>query len=155
VVAVDVEPRALALARELGAGVTLDASGVDDVAGMVMAVTDGGAHVSLDALGHPDTCVASVRSLRRRGRHVQVGLLLGEQSTPPIPMDRVVAHELQLFGSHGMQAHRYEALFELIASGRFDPAALVRRTVTLEESIEALVTMHRPGPAGITVVRTG
>ena len=153
VVAVDVAPAALALARALGAQATVDVGAVSDVAAAVVDITDGGAHVSIDALGHPDTCVASVRSLRRRGRHVQVGLLLGRQSTPPIPMDRVVAHELQLFGSHGMQAHRYDALFELIASGRLDPARLVGRTVTLEESIEALVGMDQPGAAGITVAR--
>lgn len=152
VAAVDIDPAALAVARELGASVTVDAGGVQDVAAAVIDVTDGGAHVSVDAMGHPATCVASVRSLRRRGRHVQVGLLLGDASTPPIPMDRVVAHELQLFGSHGMQAHRYDALFEIIASGRFDPARLVGRTVTLEASIEALITTDRPGRAGITVV---
>ena len=82
-----------------------------------------------------------------------MGLLLGQQSTPPIPMDRVVAHELQLLGSHGMQAHRYEALFELLSTGHLDPARLVGRTVTLEESIEALVTMDQPGEPGITVAR--
>ena len=152
VVAVDIDPGALDLARALGATVTIDASAVDDVAAAVGQATDGGAHVSIDALGHPETCVASVESLRRRGRHVQVGLLLGEHSTPPIPMDRVVAHELRLFGSHGMQAHRYEALLELIAAGRLDPSKLLGRTITLEESIEALVTLDRPGTPGVTVV---
>jgi alcohol dehydrogenase len=152
VVAVDVEPGALARARELGASVTVDASRVADVAQAVVDMTDGGAHVSLDALGHPDTCVASIRSLRRRGRHVQVGLLLGEQSTPPLPMDRVVAHELRIVGSHGMQAHRYRELLALVTSGRLDPAKLVGRTITLEQSIEALVTMDRAGPPGVTVV---
>ncbi len=152
VVAVDIEPAALALARELGAQVTLDAGRIDDVATAVMDATDGGAHVSIDALGQPETCVASVRSLRRRGRHVQVGLLLGDRSTPPIPMDRVVAHELRIYGSHGMQARRYDALLELIVSGRLDPSRLVGRTVTLEASIAVLMSMDRPGAAGVTVV---
>ena len=55
--------------------------------------------------------------------------------------------------SHGMPAHRYDALFELIASRRLDPARLVGRTVTLEESIDALVKIDEPGVAGITVAR--
>jgi alcohol dehydrogenase len=152
VVAVDIDPRALALARELGAAATIDAAAVDDVAAAVVAVTGGGAHVSIDALGHPDTCVASVRSLRRRGRHVQVGLLLGEQATPPIPMDRVVAHELHIVGSHGMPAHRYAELLGRISAGRIDPARLVGRTISLEDSVEALVAMDRPGAPGVTVV---
>jgi alcohol dehydrogenase len=153
VVAVDVDGAALARARSLGATVAIDATTVTDVAGAVVEATDGGAHVSLDALGHPDTCVASVQSLRRRGRHVQVGLLLGKQSTPPIPMDRVVAHELRIIGSHGMPAHRYDELLSLVTSGRLDPSSLVGRTISLEDAIEALVTMHLPGPPGVTVVR--
>lgn len=152
VVAVDLDPEALALAQELGATAAIDAGRVDDVARAVRDATDGGAHVSIDALGHPDTCASSIDSLRRRGRHVQVGLLLGDQAMPPIPMDRVVAHELRIYGSHGMQAHRYDALFALMASGRFDPSRLIGRTVTLAESIDVLVTMDRPSTAGITVV---
>ncbi|MEX1294839.1 MAG: zinc-dependent alcohol dehydrogenase family protein [Candidatus Limnocylindrales bacterium] len=153
VVAVDIDAGALTLARQLGAAVAIDASSVEDVVEAVIDATAGGAHVSLDALGDPATCVASVRSLRRRGRHVQVGLLLGARSTPPLPMDRVVAHELQVLGSHGMPAHRYGALLELITSGRLDPSRLIGRVIALEEAVEALVTMDRPGTAGITVIR--
>ncbi len=152
VVAVDIDPAALALARQLGASATVDANAVEDVAVAVTEVTAGGAHVSIDAVGQPETCVSSVRSLRRRGRHVQVGLLLGDQATPPIPMDRVVAHELRIIGSHGMQAHRYGALFALISSGRLDPSRLVGRTIPLEAAPEALVTMDRPGRPGVTVI---
>ena len=152
VVAVDIDRGALELARSLGAQQTLDARTVPDVAEAIIELTDGGAHVSLDALGHPDTSVASVRSLRRRGRHVQVGLLLGDQSTPPIPMDRVVAHELRIIGSHGMPAHRYGELLELVTGGRLDPARLIGRTISLDESIEALVSLDLPGPPGVTVV---
>src|SRR5690606_11654406 len=98
VVAVDVSPDALALARARGAEVVVDASACEDVPAAVHAITGGGAHVSLDALGSPATAVASVLSLRRRGRHVQIGLLLGDAATPPLPMDRVLAWELSLHG---------------------------------------------------------
>ena len=64
VIAVDVAPGALALARELGAEHTLD--GDDDVPAAVAGLTGGGAHVSLDALGASVTCTNSIRSLRRR-----------------------------------------------------------------------------------------
>jgi alcohol dehydrogenase len=153
VVAVDIDAGALKLARALGATVTVDAGAVTDVSGAVIDATDGGAHVSIDALGDPATCVASIRSLRRRGRHVQVGLLLGRRSTPPVPMDRVVAHELRIIGSHGMPAHRYGALLERIASGRLDPSRLLGRVIGLEQAGEALAAMDRPGKPGVTVVR--
>src|SRR5690606_37783410 len=78
VVAVDVSDAAREAARELGAVVVLDPAGrtSEALAAAVVAATDGGAHVSIDARGHPDTATASVLGLRRRGRHVQVGLLL-------------------------------------------------------------------------------
>ena len=152
VVAIDVEPGALERARALGAVATVDPREVASVPEAVIDASGGGVHVSLDALGHPDTCVASVESLRRRGRHVQVGLLLGEQARPPIPMDRVVAHELRIVGSHGMQAHRYDEMLAMIEAGRLDPSKLLGRTISLEESIEALTTMDRPGSVGVTVV---
>jgi alcohol dehydrogenase len=151
VVAVDLSAAAVARARELGA--TAVVSGADPAAA-VREATGGGAHVSLDAVGSPSTAVASVRCLRRRGRHVQVGLLLGADSTPPLPMDVVVAHELSLHGSHGMPAHQYGELLALVTDGRLDPALLVGRVVGLEDAGAVLAAMSGPpGTVGMTVVR--
>jgi D-arabinose 1-dehydrogenase-like Zn-dependent alcohol dehydrogenase len=151
VVAVDVSPAALERAADLGAEVLLDASTTDAVA-TVQGL--GGAHVSLDALGSEQTAVASVRSLRRRGRHVQVGLLLGERSTPPLPMDLVVAHELEIYGSHGMPASDYPGMLELVAAGTLRPELLVGRVVGLDEAGAALAAMDgEPTTGGMTVVR--
>lgn len=151
VVAVDVSEAALARARDLGAHETVCAS---DPGAAVRAVTGGGAQVSLDAVGTPGTAVASVGSLRRRGRHVQVGLLLGADATPPLPMDRVVAHELEVLGSHGMPAHQYDELLGLVADGTLDPAPLVGRVIDLDQAGAALAAMSRPAETtGMTVVR--
>ena len=115
VVGVDVNDEALALARAVGAEHAVPA-GTD-----VHELTEGGAHVSIDALGLEATCLAAIASLRRRGRHVQLGIM---PTPPPIPMHRVMAHELQLLGSHGMAAHAYPRMLGLIAAGRLDPARL-------------------------------
>jgi alcohol dehydrogenase len=96
--------------------------------------------------------VNSIHSLRKRGKHIQVGLMLGDDSTPPVPMGRVISHELEILGSHGMQAHRYGAMFEMIAAGRLKPADLVGRKITLAQSIDALMGMDRFEGAGVTVV---
>nr|WP_246283683.1 zinc-dependent alcohol dehydrogenase family protein [Nocardioides perillae] len=152
VVALDPSPDALELAGALGAEVLLDPS-VVDAAAAVREATSGGAHVSLDAVGHSATAVASVTCLRRRGRHVQVGLLLGAHATPPLPMGPVVAHELSVHGSHGMAAADYPGLLALVAQGAVDPGALVGRVVGLDEAPAALVAMGDPARgAGITVV---
>lgn len=152
VIAIDVAEDRLRLARALGAAATVDGRRVADPAAAVTDLSDGGVHVSLDALGSAATARDSIRSLRRLGRHVQVGLLLGDEADPPLPMDLVVARELRLIGSHGMQAHRYQALLALIRSGRLEPGRLLARTITLDESIEALTTMDGPGPPGLTVI---
>ncbi|GAA4119821.1 zinc-dependent alcohol dehydrogenase family protein [Knoellia locipacati] len=153
VVAVDVNAAALERARELGATHVVDASSESDPAATIRELTGGGAHVSLDALGAPATAAASVASLRRRGRHVQVGLLLGEASTPPLPMDRVVAHELEIHGSHGMAAHEYPAMLALVADGTLRPDRLVGEVIGLDGAGEALAAMDRPATSpGMTVI---
>ena len=118
---------------------TVNASETADVVGAVREITKGGAHVSMDALGHPTTCFNSIANLRRRGRHIQVGLMLGEHAHPQIPMDKVIAHELEILGSHGMQAFRYEAMMDMIAAGKLAPQKLVGKTISLDEAPAALM----------------
>ena len=151
VVAVDVTDNSLARARELGAEVVVKA-GSTDVVEAVHEATQGGAHLSIDALGIPETCTNSVKSLRKRGRHVQLGWMLGDDSAPPIPMDLVMGHELEIIGSHGMQAHRYPEMMALIATGALTPDRLIHETISLEASIDALADFEKFERAGITVI---
>jgi alcohol dehydrogenase len=144
VVAVDVSAEARAMALDLGAAEALTPD----------AVAEDSADVSLDCVGSPAVAAASVRSLRRRGRHVQVGLLLGAHAMAPLPMDRVVALELAVHGSHGMPSGQYADLLALLASGAVDPERLVRAVVGLEDAPAALAALDDPAAArGITVVR--
>ncbi|WP_405908484.1 zinc-dependent alcohol dehydrogenase family protein [Streptomyces sp. NBC_00828] len=152
VVAVDVSPRALDLARKFGATEAVDASGVEDTAEAVRALTGGGAHLSLDALGSPVTCAASVNSLRRRGRHIQVGLLPSPTGSTPVPMARVIGLELELLGSHGMAAHAYPGMLELVRAGVLRPDLLVTSTIPLAAAPAALAAMGTAPGAGVTVI---
>lgn len=151
VVAVDVSGDALAVAQRLGA-VPVRASGAGDVAAAVRAATDGGAHLSIDAYGSAATCENSIRSLRKRGRHVQVGLMLGDDAMASVPMDLVVAHELEILGSHGMAAHEYPEMLAAIAAGRIDPRPLVGRRISLDEAPAALAGMTAGTHPGMTVI---
>lgn len=149
VVAVDLSPRALELARTFGAAETVDAARAGDTAAAVRELTGGGAHLSLDALGSPVTCAASVNGLRRRGRHVQVGLL---PEAPVVPMARVIGLELELLGSHGMQAHAYPPMLELVRAGVLRPDLLVTSTVALDRAPAALAAMGTAPGTGVTVI---
>jgi len=154
VIAVDLAPAALARASELGAGVAIDASQDPEPAVTIRDLSGGGVHVSIDALGLPATAVSSVRSLRPRGRHVQLGLLLGPASTPPIPMDEVTAKELEIYGSHGMAAGDYPAMLDLVADGTLRPDLLLGNVIGLEDAGAALAAMDQPSSsAGMTVIQ--
>jgi alcohol dehydrogenase len=152
VVAIDISEDKLAMARAMGAVATVNATKVANVVEAVMEITQGGAHVSLDALGHPTTCFNSISNLRRRGKHIQVGLMLAENSTPAIPMAKVIAHELEILGSHGMQAHRYGAMLDMVRTGKLAPEKLVGKKINLEQSIDALMNMDKFEVAGVTVI---
>ncbi len=152
VVAIDIADDKLALARTFGATTTINATQLADVVAAVREYTGGGAQLSIDALGSPRTCFNSIANLRKRGRHVQVGLMLADQRHPAVPMDQVIANELEILGSHGMQAHRYDAMLALIQSGKLDPARLVGRTIALSEAPAELVALDNFSGAGVTVI---
>lgn len=128
VIAVDVSETAVRRAGELGASELV--TGADPLA-EVRRLSGDGVHVSVDALGSAVTAAASVRSLRRRGRHVQIGLMLDVASDAPLPWDVVVAHELEVHGSHGMAAADYPPLLTMITDGRLRPDLLVGEVITL------------------------
>lgn len=148
VIAVDPAAPARELAATFGAELIIDPASADPAKSIM---DQGGAHVTLDCAGTPQTAVTAVESLRRRGRHVQVGLLLGDQATPPLPMDRVIAWELSVRGSHGMPAADYPAMLAMITSGAVDPGRLIMNRTDLTGAGAALQAMDRPGSHGITV----
>ncbi|MGE9782534.1 alcohol dehydrogenase catalytic domain-containing protein [Janibacter sp. G368] len=164
VIAVDRNPAALAVAAELGAVHTVLAGGVGgaddaataveptDVATTVMELTDGGAHVAVDAVGSEQTCATALLSLRRRGRHVQIGLLPPVDGHPRVPMARVIGWEIDVLGSHGMAAVDYPGMLALIESGDLAPQRLVERVVGLEEAAALLPGFDTASVAGMTIV---
>ncbi|MEU8612003.1 alcohol dehydrogenase catalytic domain-containing protein [Actinoplanes sp. NPDC048791] len=150
VVAVDVSAEALALARRFGAAATVDATTPPVEA--IRELTGGGAHVSLDALGSQVTLTASIEGLRRRGRHVQVGLLPAVTGRPTVPMELVVAHELEILGSHGMPAHAYPEMLSLVETGALRPGELITGELALPAAAAALAAMDGAAPAGVQVI---
>ena len=152
VVAIDINDEKLELARSVGANATLNAKESKDVVESVRNITNGGAHVSIDALGSPVTCFNSIANLRKRGKHVQVGLMLADHSRPVVPMDKVIANELEIIGSHGIQAYNYSSLLEMINSGKLYPQKLIGKTISLDEAAEELSNMNNFAGTGITVI---
>jgi len=151
VIAVDIQPTRLRLAKSIGAIETIDAS-KQSVVQRISEITNRGAQVSIDALGSHRTCWNSINCLAKRGRHVQVGLMLGDQVNPPIPMSAVIAKELEIYGSHGMQAFEYQRLLTMIQAGTLNPSSLISDTLTLPHGAELLTRMDAFPNAGISVI---
>lgn len=157
VVAVDRNADALALATHEGAdavvlaGVAGEGESVDTAA-RVREITGGGAHVAVDAVGSESTCSDAIHALRRRGRHVQVGLLPPVGGHPRVPMARIIGWELDVFGSHGMAAADYPAMLALVTDGRLDPGRLIARTVSLDDAAAMLPTFDASSLSGVTMI---
>lgn len=151
VVVVDRNREALAAASALGADHALLADR-PDLAATVHELTGAGSHVSVDAVGSEQTCSVAVHSLRRRGRHVQIGLLPPVDGHPRVPMDRVIGWELDVLGSHGMAAVDYPGMLDLIARGSLRPQDLTERTIGLEEAARLLPRFDGATVAGMTMI---
>jgi alcohol dehydrogenase len=151
-IAIDIDNDKLEFAKSIGAAYTINAREVFQVPEAVIQLTKGGAHVSVDALGSWETCNNSIRCLRKQGKHIQLGLMAGAEANPPLPMHEVIAKELQLIGSHGMQAHQYPMMMEWISAGKMHPEKLLGRIITLEESCAALIDLNSFRHTGVTVI---
>jgi alcohol dehydrogenase len=151
VIAIDIDKEKLKLARKIGAVATIDASN-SNVVEVVREISKGGVHVSIDALGSPVTLFNSVSCLRKRGKHIQVGLLLADQKNSAIPMNLVLSKELEIYGSHGMQAWRYPEMVQMITAGEMNPELLIGKSITLEAAAIALTEMNEFRGQGLTII---
>ncbi len=148
VVAVDISEAALELARSVGATDTICSA---DAAADVRELTGGGAQVGIDAFGSAHTCRSSIESLRPRGRHIQVGLMVGADANAAVPMEQVIAKELELYGSHGMAASDYPAMLAEITAGHIDPGSLVTGRIDLAGLAGALSSMGVAASPGMVI----
>ncbi|MBE9489773.1 MAG: zinc-dependent alcohol dehydrogenase family protein [Bacteroidetes bacterium] len=154
VTAIDINEDTLFLAKQLGATSVINATNNSNVVDVIKDITKGGAHVSMDALGSALTCFNSISGLRKRGKHIQVGLMTGDHKHPKVPMDKILANELEIIGSHGMQAYKYPEMLKMIRDGKLHPEKLIERTISLEEATIALPNMNNFENKGVLVVNS-
>jgi alcohol dehydrogenase len=152
VVAVDITDAKLEFARAAGAQKSVNSTDTESPVEEIHEITGGGAHLSIDAIGNSRVSRNSINCLRKRGRHVQIGLTVGKDSVVGVPMDKVIARELEIVGSHGIQAFRYKDMLKWILEKKIDLKSLVTRTVSLEESIDVLIGMVNFENLGVTVI---
>ena len=147
----DVVAEKLEMARALGAEAVIDARG-DDPAGAMRAATGGGAHVALEALGFAVTAENALKSLRKLGRMVQVGMPAGDHARIELPWDALYSGQLAVYGTRGMPAHRYPALLEFIAATGLDLSPMIARRVALSDVSAELALFDAAAPPGVAVI---
>lgn len=151
VLVADVVPEKLDYAQSLGADGAVDARN-PDVIDHIRALTGGGAHVAIDALGIEATTRNALLSLRKLGRMVQIGMPAGDHTEMTLPMDAVYSGQLAVFGTRGMPAHRYPSLLTLIEAGQVDLSPLIARRIALSEASTELAAFDGPTPPGVAVI---
>lgn len=152
VIAIDIDNDKLDFAKSIGAIEGVNSKENTDVVAAVKEISAGGVHISLDALGSRETCFNSVGNLRKRGKHIQIGLMLADDLNPPVPMHTIIANETEIIGSHGMQAYEYGPMLEMIKYGKLKPERLIGKTISLEESTKALPDMNKFSETGVIVI---
>jgi len=152
VLAVDINAEKLDLATDLGADHAILAKNPQEVVPQIMEYSQGGVDVSMDALGHPDTAFNSIACLKKRGRHVQIGIMSTQNRNSAVPLDLIVAKELELVGSHGIQAHAYPQMLALIQEAQIPLDKLVEKTISIAEAPQELVGMAEFTGSGVTVI---
>jgi alcohol dehydrogenase, propanol-preferring len=151
VVAVSRTAQKLDQAKQEGAVETVPAG--DSAWQAIKEITGGGADLTLEAAGIPETTLPAILSLKKGGRIVQLGLTGREQSgMMSLPVDAMVLQELTFLGSFGCPVTSYPGMLSLVASGKLNPTRLVHRTVPVEDASGVLQAMGTYDTQGFNVI---
>jgi S-(hydroxymethyl)glutathione dehydrogenase/alcohol dehydrogenase len=144
IVAVDVNPRKLAYAREFGATDTIDAREVDPVKAILDLTGGEGLDFGFEAIGRPDTIRQAFDSLRKAGTAVAIGIA-PKEALISVPPQSLVYGERTLRGSfYGSTRPRadFARLVDLYLSGVLKLDQLVTREWRLDQINEAFHAMN-------------
>lgn len=152
VIGVESDPARMAMARRMGADVAIDPKQCDVVA-EVKRLTNGGADVSIEALGTQETFEKALRCLRPGGTLSSLGVYSGKLQMPYDAFaaglgDYKIVTTLCPGGKERM--HR---LMSMVKSGRFDPTPLITHRFSLDNIVEAyeLFGEHRDGVLKVAI----
>jgi alcohol dehydrogenase len=150
VIAIDINEENLQKAKSFGVEYTINACR-EEVVDKVREITNGGANLSMDALGSHETSTNSINCLAKKGKHIQVGIL-GSENTIIVSTADLIAKEIELIGSHGMPLANYNTIFDLITNKKIDLSLLIDRTVKLEDVDQELLNMDTYSNSGMVII---
>jgi alcohol dehydrogenase len=103
-----------------------DATALRDAAG-------GGADIAFDMIGgatDPNSTLAALNALRRRGRLVLMGSMT---VVLPVPYLQLMMNSLEIMGNFMHPADAYRNVLALVRAGKLDPAMITPKTYRLDE----------------------
>jgi D-arabinose 1-dehydrogenase-like Zn-dependent alcohol dehydrogenase len=153
VIAVDRNQAALDNAKQEGAATLIAEGDSSRIAEDVRDLTAGGGDVTVDALGSIHTLTPALESLKKRGRHLQLGLTgMEEKGFLPTALDSVVKRELTIVGSVGCPRASFEKLLVLVESGKLSPGRLISRRIDFGGIDNVFAEMSEYRNSGFSII---
>ena len=140
ILAVDVIPDKLDLARKLGANEVINSRESDPVEAVKRATNGLGSDFVIESAGSPGTVEQALDMVRQAGRIVMIGLSTKPAQVPPMLVAR---REVEIFGSFIYHAGEFASAIRLISTGQIDVLPLVGLTTDLagaQDAYEQLLT---------------
>ena len=148
IVAVDIDPCKLTLAKQFGAGATLR-SDETDVVSEVLGLTDGrGADAAFEAVGVDATQKLAVQCVRKGGAVTLIG---NQEPTGELLFQHIVTRELTLYGSCA-SCGEYPACLDLMARGAVDVAPLISAVAPLADGAAWFERLYSGGEPLMKVI---
>jgi 6-hydroxycyclohex-1-ene-1-carbonyl-CoA dehydrogenase len=143
VIAVDVVPEKLEMAKKLGAQEVVNAKETDRIDKEIKKMTGGGADVSFEAIGNPHTIQDAFACIRKGGRTVVIGYT---DKLVELPASKIMFFEQEIIGSLGCRPVDYPKIVEMARTGKIKLKELVTGKFPLEKINDAfdLLRIHDP-----------
>lgn len=143
VIAVDVVPEKLEIAKKFGAQAVINAKEVERIDKEVKKMTGGGADISFEAIGNPHTIQDAFACIRKGGRTVVIGYTA---KNVELPASKIMFFEQEIIGSLGCRPVDYPKIVEMARTGKIKLKALVTGKFPLEKINDAfdLLRTHDP-----------
>lgn len=136
VVAVDIVPEKLEIARSIGADVVVDASSEDPVARILSASSNRGADIVFETAGTLETHVQALQCARKRGRVVHIGRAYRDMLLPDDVFTKIFRRELTVIGAvnsnFSMHDHEWKTVVEYLGGGRLATKPLISHRLPME-----------------------
>ena len=143
VIAVDIVPEKLEMAKKLGAQAVVNASKEERIDKTIKKLTGGGADVSFEAIGNPKTIQDAFACIRKGGRTVVIGYT---HKNVELPASKIMFFEQEIIGSLGCRPVDYPKIIEMARTGKIKLKELVTGRFPLEKINDAFDLLRNNDP---------